>query len=54
MNQFHNCPNCGSNKTSCIGPNDYIMNPYIRGDYKRAFGYECKECKNVFVELPRF
>lgn len=54
MSNFHNCPECGSNKTNCIGPGDYIMNPRIRGDYKRTMGYYCNDCKKYFVEQPIF
>ena len=54
MSQFHNCQHCGSNKTRCIGPGDYHMNPKVRGETKRALNYECVECNKITTELPKF
>lgn len=42
------CPNsnCQSTEAEFIGPGDYIRND--NGDYRRALGYICKKCGQVF------
>ena len=43
------CPQCGSRNTTCIGGSHYVNTGEGLGHNDRKIGYQCNECKCVFI-----
>lgn len=43
------CPHCGSSNTICIGGSHYVKTGGGFGHEEIKTGYQCNECKGVFI-----